>query len=74
MIELLDPGLTPRRGGMLKHMVDILVEKANMDCSKGVIDKETLKKKLRTALMMMKEMMQCLKYDSASFNNGHGYL
>ena len=55
-------------------MVDILVEKANMDCSKGVIDKETLKKKLRTALMMMKEMMQCLKYDSASFNNGNGYL
>ena len=53
--------MTPRRGGLLKHVVDITVMKANMDCGKGVIDKETLKKKMRTALIMMKEMMQCLK-------------
>ena len=72
--EVLDPGLTPRRGGLLKHVVDITMVKANMDSGAGIIDKETLKKKMRTALMMMKEMMMCLKYDSAIANNVNGYL
>ena len=73
-MEQLDPGMTPRRGGLLKHVVDITMMKANMDSGMGVIDKETLKKKMRTALMMMKEMMQCLKYDTAITNNINGYL
>ena len=72
--EVLDPGLTPRRGGLLKHVVDITMMKANMDSGKGVIDKETLKRKMRNALMMMKEMMQCLKYDTAIANNINTYL
>ena len=71
---MLDPGLTPRRGGLLRHVVDITMVKANMDSGKGIIDKETLKKKMRTALMMMKEMMMCLKYDTAIANNVNGYL
>ena len=73
-MEQLDPGMTPRRGGLLKHVVDISMMKANMDSGKGVIDKETLKKKMRTALMMMKEMMQCLKYDTVIANNVNSYL
>ena len=73
-MEQLDPGMTPRRGGLLKHVVDITMMKANMDSGKGVIDKETLKKKMRTALMMMKEMMQCLKYDTVIANNVNSYL
>ena len=68
-MEQLDPGMTPRRGGLLKHVVDITMMKANMDSGMGVIDKETLKKKMRTALIMMKEMMQCLKYDTVIANN-----
>ena len=73
-MEQLDPGMTPRRGGLLKHVVDITMMKANMDSGMGVIDKETLKKKMRTALMMMKEMMQCLKYDTVIANNVNSYL
>ena len=73
-MEQLDPGMTPRRGGLLKHVVDISMMKANMDSGKGVIDKETLNKKMRTALMMMKEMMQCLKYDTVIANNVNSYL
>jgi len=72
--SLIDPGMTPRRGGILKHLVDVMVSKANMDSSKGVIDKDTLKKKLRTALVLMKEMMQCLKFDTVIANNVNGYL
>ena len=66
--------MTPRRGGILKHLVDVMVSKANMDSSKGVIDNDTLKKKLRTALVLMKEMMQCLKFDTVIANNVNGYL
>jgi len=72
--EVLDPGLTPRRGGLLKHVVDITMMKANMDCGKGLLDKEILKKKMRNSLGLMKEMMQCLKYNTAIANNVNNYL
>ena len=62
VMDIIDPGMTPRRGGMLKYIVDIKMKKANMDRDEDIIDKVEHMKMMRSNMMLMKEMMMCLKY------------
>ena len=60
--DIIDPGLTPRRGGLLKHVLELRTRTANMDKKQGVIDKERHMDILRSNMGMVKEIMQCMKY------------
>ena len=62
VMDIIDPGLTPRRGGMLKYIVDIRMKKANKDKDDGLIDKVEHMRRMKSNMMLMKEMMMCLKY------------
>ena len=62
VMDIIDPGLTPRRGGMLKYIVDIKMKKANKDRDDGLIDKVEHMRRMKSNMMLMKEMMMCLKY------------
>ena len=62
VMDIIDPGLTPRRGGMLKYIVDIKMKKANQDRDDGLIDKVEHMRRMKSNMMLMKEMMMCLKY------------
>jgi len=62
-MERIDPGLTPRRGGLLNQVVNTEIRKTSMDSSLGVIGKGNLAKQMRKAMIMMREMKLCLKYD-----------
>jgi len=63
VMERIDPGLTPRRGGLLNQVVNTEIRKTSMDSSLGVIGKGNLAKQMRKAMIMMREMKLCLKYD-----------
>lgn len=62
VMDIIDPGMTPRRGGMLKYIVDIKMKKANMDKEDAIIDKVEHMRRMKSNMMLMKEMMMCLKY------------
>ena len=61
VMDKIDPGLTPRRGEMLKHVVNMRMKKANMEVKKGDIDRVTHMKIMKSSMMLMKEVMKCCK-------------
>ena len=65
VMEVIDPGLTPRRGTLLKHLVDVRMQKANLDVKEGNIDKKTHLELMRSSMVLMKEVMKCCRYSLA---------
>ena len=61
VMNKIDPGLTPRRGEMLKHVVNMRMKKANMEVKKGDIDRVTHMKIIKTSMLLMKEVMKCCR-------------
>ena len=64
VIDIIDPGMTPKRGGLLKHLVDLRMKTANLDVESGDIDKKTHLAAMRGSMLMMREIMKCLKFSS----------
>ena len=64
VIDIIDPGMTPKRGGLLKQLVDLRMKTANLDVESGDIDKKTHLAAMRGSMMMMREIMKCLKFSS----------
>ena len=62
VLDRIDPGLTPRRGGLLKHVVELRMRRANMDVKEGTIDKAEHLADMRSSMVMMREVMKCLKH------------
>ena len=60
--DVIDPGMTPRRGAMLKHLVDVTMKKANIEVEQGHIDKKTHIVRMRSSMMLMKEVMKCCRF------------
>merc|ERR1719471_300741 len=54
VMDIIDPGMTPRRGGMLKYIVDIKMKKANMDKEDAIIDKVEHMRRMKSNMMLMK--------------------
>ena len=65
VMDVIDPGLTPRRGALLKHVLDVKMQKANLDVKEGRIDKKTHLELMRSSMGMMKEVMKCCRYSLA---------
>ena len=61
VMDKIDPGLTPRRGEMLKHVVNMRMKKANIEVKKGDIDRATHMKIMKSSMILMKEVMKCCK-------------
>ena len=64
VIDIIDPGMTPKRGGLLKQIVDLRMKTANLDVESGDIDKKTHLAAMRGSMMMMRDVMKCLKFSS----------
>ena len=64
VLDIIDPGMTPKRGGLLKHLVELRMKTANIDVETGDIDKKTHFTAMRECMMTMKEVMRCLKFSS----------
>ena len=64
VLDIIDPGMTPKRGGLLKHLVELRMKTANIDVETGDIDKKTHFAAMRECMMTMKEVMRCLKFSS----------
>ena len=62
VLDRIDPGLTPRRGGLLKHVVELRMRRANMEVKEGTIDKAEHLADMRSSMVMMREVMKCLKH------------
>ena len=64
VMDIIDPGMTPKRGGLLKLLVDLRMKTANLDVESGDIDKKTHLAAMRGSMLMMREIMKCLKFSS----------
>ena len=62
VMDIIDPGQTPKRGGLLKTVLDIKMKIANKDVEEGVIDKKQHLLAMKSNMMLMKEVMKCLRY------------
>lgn len=66
VMDIIDPGQTPRRGGMLKHVLDVKMKIANRGVEDGTIDKSQHLEAMKKNMMLMREVMKCLRYSVVS--------
>merc|ERR1719273_333653 len=70
VLAVIDPGVTTRRGNLLRHLLGPWVTTARSDYNKGIISNAQFKGKAKKSLDMMREMVQCLKHDNPQLLHG----
>merc|ERR1712098_802557 len=59
VLDVIDPGMTPRRGGILKHVIEIKMKRANLQVEEGDIDRKAHMEIMRSSMVMMREAIKC---------------
>ena len=70
VLAVIDPGVTTRRGNLLRLLLGPWVTTARSDYNKGIISNAQFKGKAKKSLDMMREMVQCLKHDNPQILHG----
>ena len=64
VLEVTDPGLSPRRAGLLRHVLELRTASATRRLKAGIIEKKEHKEIMAGNMAMMREVMMCAKYST----------
>ena len=64
VLEVTDPGLSPRRAGLLRHVLQLRTERATRQLRAGIIEKKEHSEVMAGNMAMMREVMMCAKYST----------
>ena len=64
VLEVTDPGLSPRRAGLLRHVVELRTAAAKRKLKAGDIERKEHGEIMAGNMAMMREVMMCAKYST----------
>ena len=64
VLEVTDPGLSPRRAGLLRHVVELRTAAATRKLRAGDIERREHGEVMAGSMAMMREVMLCAKYST----------
>ena len=64
VLEVTDPGLSPRRAGLLRHVVELRAAAANRELRAGAIQRKEHSAIMSANMAMMREVIMCAKYST----------
>ena len=64
VLEVTDPGLSPRRAGLLRHVVELRTAAATRQLRAGDIERKQHGEIMAGNMTMMREVMMCAKYST----------